>query len=70
MDASLIPAATQVLRHVIPPTADIGCNTFLPHEYFRTRLKACNYYCMQELQRVACNNCTWNYGISHPSYLL
>jgi len=28
--------------------------TLWPHEYFRTRLKACNY-CMQQLQRVACN---------------
>ena len=31
--------------------------TLLPDEYFPTRLKACDY-CMQELQRVACNNCT------------
>jgi len=38
--------------------------TRLPHEYFPTRLKACNY-CMQELQRVACNNCTWNHGIMY-----
>jgi len=28
--------------------------TLWPLEYFRTRLKACNY-CMQQLQRVACN---------------
>jgi len=36
----------------------------LPHEYFSTRSKkACNY-CMQELQRIACNNCTWNHDIS------
>jgi len=41
--------------------------TFLPHEYFPTRLKAYNY-CMQELQRVARNNCTWkwNHGINRP----
>jgi len=37
---------------------------FLYDEYFRTRLKACSYY-MQELQRVACNNCTRNRGIIH-----
>jgi len=36
--------------------------TFWPLEYFRTRLKACSY-CMQELHRVACNNCTRNHGI-------
>jgi len=36
--------------------------TLLPPEYFPTRLKACNY-CMQELQRVACNNYTWNHDI-------
>jgi len=35
--------------------------TLRPHEYFRTRLKVCKY-CMQELQRVACNNCTCNHG--------
>ena len=34
--------------------------TLWPHEYFRTRLKACNY-CMQELQHVACNNYTCNH---------
>jgi len=34
----------------------------LPRQYFPTRLKACNY-CMQELQHVASNNCTWNHGI-------
>jgi len=28
MDASLVPTATQVLRHVIPPNAVIGCNNF------------------------------------------
>jgi len=37
-----------------------------PHEYFRTRLKACNYF-MQELQRVACNNCTCNHGFNSSS---
>jgi len=37
--------------------------TLLPHEYLLTRLKACNY-CIQELQCVACNNCTWNHGRS------
>jgi len=43
-------------RHMIPPHAVIGCDTsLLPHEYFPTRLKACNY-CIQELQRVARNN--------------
>jgi len=36
--------------------------TLLPRECFPSRLKACNY-CLQELQRVACNNCTWNHGI-------
>jgi len=47
--------SAQALRHVIPSNAVIGCNTFAPYEYFPTRLNACNY-CMQELQRVACNN--------------
>jgi len=28
--------------------------TLWPREYFRTRMKACNY-CMLQLQRVACN---------------
>ena len=42
--------------------------TRLPREYFLTRLKACNY-CMQELQRVACNNCTWNHGIKAKLHL-
>jgi len=37
--------------------------TLWADEYFRTRLKACNY-CMQELQRVACNNCTCNHSLT------
>jgi len=52
MDALLVPTATQVRRHVIRPNAVIDSKILLPHEYFRTRLKAC-IYCMQELQHVA-----------------
>ena len=44
------------------PASNQLAATLLPHKYFQTRLKACNY-CMQELQRVACNNCTWNHNI-------
>jgi len=41
--------------------------TLWPYEYFPTRLKACNY-CVQELQRVACNNCTCNHGFTVISH--
>jgi len=64
MDASLATTATQVLRirHVITPNAVIGCNTFASW-IFSNSFKSL-HYCMQELQRVACNNCTWNHGIT------
>jgi len=36
MDASLVPTATQILRHVIPPNAVIGCNTFASLKFSNT----------------------------------
>ena len=36
MDASLVPTATQVLRHMIPPNAVIGCNTFASWAFSNT----------------------------------
>ena len=46
--------------------------TLLPHEYFPTCWKACNY-CSVLHTKIACNNCTWNHGFSnslHPSVTL
>jgi len=37
--------------------------TLLPHEYFPTWWKACNY-CSVLHAKIACNNCTWNHGFS------
>ena len=53
---------------MISPNAVLAA-TFLPREHFPTRLKACNY-CMQELQRVACNNCTSNHVENNCAIIL
>jgi len=37
--------------------------TLLPHEYFPTCWKACNY-CSVLHAKIACNNCTWNHGLT------
>lgn len=37
--------------------------TLLPHEYFPTCWKACNY-CSVLHAKIACNNCTWNHGLN------
>jgi len=37
--------------------------TLLPHEYFPTCWKACNY-CSVLHAKIACNNCTWNHALT------
>jgi len=48
MDASLVPTATQVLRHVIPPNAVIGCDTCL--------VNICQHVWKPAV--IACMNCS------------
>jgi len=38
--------------------------TLLPHEYFPTCWKACNF-CSILHAKIACNNCTWNHGFKY-----
>jgi len=50
MDTSLVPTATQVLRHVIPSNAFIGCNTLASWIFSNT---------FESLHAViACRNCS------------